>query len=441
VAITSLLTFGALTGLAEPGSDDYVALGLLLALIVGAVRVAVGALRAGVIAYLMSRPMLIGFIPAATLLILASQLPSALGAAAPAGSILEQAAWAVAHPGSWEPASLALSAAVLVLMFGGRRITPLFPGVLVAVALAIGVSLLLGYDGDRVGSVDPGLPPVSLALPWSEAGGLLLAGVVIALVGFAEPASIARAFAIEDRQAWSPDREFVSQGAANVAAGLTGGFPIGGSFSRSSLNRFAGATTRWSGAVTGVAVLLFLPLAFVLSPLPRAVLGAIVIGAVLPLIRIPPILRLWRFSKPQFLVAGATFGLTLALAPRIERAVLIGIALALVIHLWRELRVDLRSWSEDGALHLRPAGVLWFGAAQDLQDSVMECLAGQGDAHTLVLHLDGIGRLDVTGALAVRTVLAEGRRLGLDVKVAGVQSRDRRLVEGVVEPERDPLGE
>lgn len=188
-------------------------------------------------------------------------------------------------------------------------------------------------------------------------------------------------------------------------------------------------------------VLLFLPLAFVLAPLPEAVLGAIVIGAVLPLIRIRPILRLWRFSRPQFLVAATTFALTVAFSPQIERGVLIGIALSLVVHLWRELRVDARSWVEDQTLHLRPAGVLWFGSAQDLQDTFLARLVEHSGVRAVVLHLDGIGRLDVTGAIVVRTVLEEGQRMGLNTELAGVQPRDRRLVEGVVEKERDPLDE
>ena len=439
VAITSLLTFGALSTLAQPGSDEYVALGLLLALVVGAVRVAVGLLRAGVIAYLMSQPMLLGFVPAAAVLIVASQLPSALGVEPPAGGVLEQFVWTLAHPGAWRLTAIALAAGTLALMLGGRRLHPLFPGVLVAVAIAAAVSPLLGYRGEVVGDITVGLPPLSLDLPFAALGTLLIPGAVIALVGFAEPASIARAFAAEDRKTWDADREFVSQGAANVAAGLTGAFPVGGSFSRSSLNRLAGARTRWSGAVTGVVVLAFLPVAGLLGPLPVAVLGALVIGAALSLIELGPIFRLWPHSRPQFAVAAGTFALCLALAPRLDRAVLIGFALALVIHLVRELRIDLREWTDGDTLHLRPSGVLWFGAAQDLEDRFLRRLAQHPEARRLVIHLDGLGRIDVTGALALHTVLERARSSGLEADVEGVQPRDRRLVDGIVCPRGEPL--
>lgn len=439
-AVTGLLTFGALSGLATPGSDRYVALGLALALIVGLVRVLVGALRAGVVAYLMSSPMLMGFVPAATLLILASQLPTAAGVSPPDGGILEQAAWTLANVGEWAPAAVALTALVLLAMFGGRRLHPLFPGVLVAVVAAIALSVGLDYGGATIGDIDAGLPPLSLDLPLGSVPSLLAGGAVIALVGFTEPASIARAFAARDRTTWSPNREFVSQGAANVAAGLCGGFPVGGSFSRSSLNREAGARSAWSGAITGAAVLAFLPVAFLLAPLPEAVLAAIVIGAVLPLIRVRPMLRLFPHSKPQFLISAATFALTLALAPRLERAVLAGTALSIAVHLWRELRVDIRVWEEGGAVHLRPQGVLWFGAAQDLETRFLDILAHHLDAKRLVLHLDGTGRLDLSGALALRSVCEEARRSGLQTEVLGVQDRDRRLVDGIVESEQDPIG-
>jgi len=181
--------------------------------------------------------------------------------------------------------------------------------------------------------VPTGLPDLSLDLPWGSTGTLLVGGVLIALVGYAEPASIARVFAEEDGQRWSADREFVSQGVANVAAAVSGAFPVGGSFSRSSLNRLTGAQTRWSGLVTGAAVLAFLPFADVLAPLPRATLGGVVIAAVVGLVRPVALVSMVRRSPAAALVAWATFFATLALAPRVEQGVLVGILLSLAVGL------------------------------------------------------------------------------------------------------------
>jgi len=439
VAITSLLTFGALSAQAPPGSDHYVELGLMLALVVGVVRIALGTLRAGVVAYLMSQPMLLGFVPAAAVIIVASQVPEALGAESTGDAPLEQAARSLAHPERWEPAALALALLVLALVFGGRRLHALFPGVLAAAALGILATVLAGYGGSTVAEIPESLPPISAALPWSDLPRLLVPGGVIALVGFAEAASISRRFASEERSPWSPDREFVSQGAANVTAAFTGGMPCGGSFSRSSVNRMSGARTRLSGAVTGVAVLAFLPFASILEPLPTAVLGGIVIAAVLPLIRLSPMLALWRLSPPQFGVAVVTFAATLALSPRIERGVLIGIGLSLLVFLWRMLRLDVDVTVDGEAIELRPRGVLWFATAQKLGDVLLEVLARERHVRSLRLDLSGVGRVDTTAAIAIRGLIGDARRAGLEVRLENVPPRSMALVEGLLRPERDPL--
>ena len=324
---------------------------------------------------------------------------------------------------------------MLIAVFGGRRLHALFPGVLVAAVAAIVYSKASGYGGPIVGALPTGLPPVSVDLPWGEVPALLLSGTVIAVVGYAEAGSIARAFAAEDRERWDSDKEFVSQGAANVAAAFSGGFPVGGSFSRSSLNRLAGGRSRWSGAVTGVFVLLALLFAGVLEPLPKAILGATVVAAVLPLIRPRRILALWRPSRPAFLIATVTFVSTIILSPHVEQGVLIGVALSIGVHLWRELRIDTELRTDGGTLHVTPHGVLWFGAAQALQDRILDELAAHRDVRRLVLHLDALGRLDITGAIALRAVLDEAHRAHVTGEVTGVQPRDRRLVDRVVEAE------
>ena len=440
VALTALLTFGALTALAPAGSPEYVQLGILLALVVGVARLLVGLLRAGVVAYLMSQPMLMGFVPAAAVLILASQLPTAFGAEAPGDGVLPDGAWTLVHPGAWETPSILLAVCALAVVVAGPRLHRLFPAVLVAVGAGIAYSLAAGYGGPKVGAIPEGLPPFSFRFPWSDLHRLLLPGVVIALVGFAEPSSIARTFAAQERRPWSSNREFVSQGVANVVSSVSGGFPVGGSFSRSALNRLAGARTRWSGAVTGIAVLCFLPFASSLASLPRAVLGAIVIGAVLGLIRVMPLFRLWRYSKPQFAVAWATFGLTLGLSPHVERAVLAGIGLAIAVHLARELSLDVEQRVDGDTLHLEPTGVLWFGSSRLLEDTFLGLLPEHPEVRRLVIHLGGLGRVDLSGALALRALVQDARAAGLEVGLEDVPPRAQRWVGPLIEPEADPLG-
>ncbi len=428
VALTSLLTLGALSAMAAPGSQLYIALAALLALVVGVARLIVGLVKEGRISYLMSRPVLQGFTIAAALLIVGSQLPGAFGVSPPVEGVIRRAWWALAHPGEWEAASVVLASLTGVLILGGRRIHALLPGVLFATLIGIGYSVATGYSGATVGDVPAGLPPLPRDIPWSRLPLLLIPGGVIALVGFAEAASISRTFAVVDRRPWNPDREFISQGIANVAAALSSGFPVGGSFSRSSINRLAGARSRWAGAITGLTVLAFLPFAGILAPLPRAVLSGIVIAAVLGLIRLRQLAGLWQLSKPQALNAWTTFSLTLILAPRIDLAVLIGILLALGIHAWREMKVRCDSWLEDSTFHLAPRGVLWFGSAPQMQRSFMHELEEGHDVDRIVLHLGGLGRIDLSGAMMLKEFQEEMAAGEIEVEIAGVPYHARRIL-------------
>lgn len=433
VALTALLTLGALLPLAPTGTPEYVALAILLALVVGVTRVLVGVLRAGGVAYLMSQPVLMGFTSGAAILILSSQLPGALGVTGPpGGGVLQSAAWALAHPGSWEAAALALSAATVALTLGARKIHPLIPGVLIATVAGLVYSLVAGYAGPTVGEVPRGFPTPTLDLPWTMLPVLIVPGIVIALVGFAEAASISRSFAAQDREPWDPNKEFVGQGLANLASGLSGGFPVGGSFSRSSVNRLAGARSRWSGAVTGVVVLGFLPFAFVLAPLPRAVLSAIVISAVASLVKIRPLFRLLKVSPLQAMVGLSTFAFTLLLAPRVDQAVLLGVVLALGVHAWREMNPGIKSWVEGETLHIRPEGVLWFGSAPELEEEAFALLERDDGTTRIVFHLGALGRIDYTGALGLKQLQADADAAGIEVEFVDAPSHAQRILRKVL---------
>ncbi len=434
VALTSLMTLGALVPLAGTGTEEYVALAILLALVVGITRVLVGVFKAGGVAYLMSQPVLMGFTSAAAILILSSQLPGALGAvAAPEGAVLFRAGWSLIHPGAWEVTSLVMTVGTVVMILGGRKVHPLVPGVLIATGAGLAYSMVTGYAGPTVGEVPRGFPMPTLDLPWTMLPELVVPGIVIALVGFAEAASISRTFAAQDRESWDPSKEFVGQGLANLASGFSGGFPVGGSFSRSSINRIAGATSRWSGAVTGLVVLAFLPVAHVLAPLPRAILSAIVISAVASLVKIRPLFRLLKVSPLQAMVGIGTFGFTLLLAPRVDQAVLLGVVLALGVHAWREMRPRLHSWVEGETLHIRPEGVLWFGSAPELEEDAFDLLNRDDGTIRIAFHLGSLGRIDYTGALGLKQLKADADAAGIEVEFIGIPSHAERIMGKVLQ--------
>jgi SulP family sulfate permease len=433
VAMTALLTFGTLAPLADPRSPEFIALAALLALVVGVARLFVGLLKGGWLSYLMSRPMLTGFMSGASVLIVASQLPGALGSDAPDGGVVGRAVWALANPGSWQGPAMGLSALTVVVIVGGKRIHALVPGVLIAAVGGLVYSALSGYQGPVIGPVPEGLPPFSLDLPWGRTPTLVLPAVIIALVGFSEAASISRVFASEDRERWDPDREFLSQGLANLASGISGGFPIGGSFSRSSVARLSGARSRWTGLVSGFVVLLFLPFSGLLALLPRAILSGVVIAAVWTLFRPRELLGLWSFSKPQALVGWSTFGLTLALSPHVEDAVLIGILMAGAVHLLRQIRLDMTSRREGDTLHLEPHGTLWFGSAPALEDAMLSHLADEPGVSQVVIHCGGLGRIDLSGAWTLSEMLDEIRDAGIRIDLTGVPGHARRVLHAVGE--------
>lgn len=426
VALTSLLTLGALSGQADAGTTEYVKAAALLALVVGVTRVALGVARLGIVAYLMSEPVLAGFTAGAAILISGSQLSIALGVPRPDGGVLRRAGHTVVHPGEWSLEAVVLAGITVALVLGGRRVHRMFPGVLLAVIGGLVYSRASDYDGPTVGKLPERFPDLSLDLPWDDLGALVVPGIVIALVGFAEPASIARVFAAATRTRWSSNREFVSQGVANIASAVSGGFPVGGSFSRSSLNRFAGARSRWSGAVTGVVVLAFFPFAGILEELPIAILAAIVIAAVAPLIRLGPLVRLWRESVPQAVVGTGTFAATLATSPHVEYGVLIGIGLALGTHLWRELPITYGVERDGTTLRIRPEGVIWFGSTPQLESEVLTELADHRDADVLVIDLAGTGRVDYSGGVVLRRLVDEAEMAGLRVEIVGVPAHARR---------------
>lgn len=428
VALTGLLTLGALTPLAQTGTAEYAALAALLAVVVGVARVLVGLLHAGWLVYLMSYPMMTGFLSAAAILILSSQLPGALGSEAPADAVLGRAWWALSHPESWELASLVLTVVTVSVVVAARRKHPLVPGVLIAAVIGILFSELTGYTGRTVGSVPAGLPPLSFDLPWLRLPSLIVPGIVISVVGFAEGVSISRLFASRDRQRWDADREFLSKGIGNLVAGFTSGLPVGGSLSRTSVNRHAGATSRWSGLVTGVTVLLFLPFADVVASLPRAVLSGIVIAAVVGIVRPRQLLSLWRIAKPQALVGWGTFTMTLLLAPQVDRGILWGIALSAAVHMWRELKPKVRAERIGDTLYLEPSGVLWFASAPAMEDLLIARLAADPDVSRVVIRCQGLGRIDLTGAHVLAEMIEHAEAAGIQATLVDVPDHAARVL-------------
>jgi hypothetical protein len=170
VALTSLLTLSALAPLADVGSPAFVAHAALLALIVAAVRLLLGVCRWGAVAYLMSQPVVSAFTVAAAILIVASQIPAVVDVGAQSQNPFLSAAHALSRPDAWEGLAILIGVATITAVILGRRISPLFPVVLLATIVALPVSTLGIVDVSVVGEIPAGLPPLDLGLPGGQWG-------------------------------------------------------------------------------------------------------------------------------------------------------------------------------------------------------------------------------------------------------------------------------
>jgi SulP family sulfate permease len=331
VALTALLTAASLSAFAQPGSEAWAALAVVLALGAGLMQAVAGVARLGRVVERLPASLMLGFVNAAALVILLSQLPTMLGVRVPAGAGVADALRALlAGLPSANPATAGFGIVSLLALLGLRRAWPRLPGALVVSVVAIGVSVAIGYEsrGTVVGDLPPGLPvPAWPTLDPGVVVSLLPSMLLIALISFIEVTSSAQVIATRTGVAWNVNQELVGQGLAKLASGVFGAFPVSGSFSRSALNLSAGARTAWasivSAALVGVALMFA---AGSLHHLPTAVLAALIVSAVGGLLTPGELVRAWQGSRAEAAIAWTTLIATLLSAPRIHYGLLAGLA-------------------------------------------------------------------------------------------------------------------
>ena len=428
-ALSCLLISASLNGLAAPGSPEWVNLAVWLALLSGAVQVLLGLVRFGWFLNLVNAPVLMAFTQAAAVLIIASQLPDLLGWRGGDRPWAELASW-----DGWAAGFGLLCLGLLVL---SRRWKPAFPSVLLLVLLSAAASVALHFEG-RGGSVVGLLPQGMPALHWphwpgwATLGQLLLPVIVITLISFLETAASAKVDNARQGTRWNQDQDLIGQGLGKLAAAFSGAFPTSSSFSRSALNLYAGARSGWatvfSVVVVGLALLWFLP---VLHHVPQAVLAAIVVVAVIGLIRPGEFVKLWRISRVEAAIAAVTFAVTVLASPQLYWGVLVGVMLALSHFLYLRLhpRIIEVGRHADGRLRdrhlwqlpplapdtcaLRMDAALDFGSANALEQAVSDHLAAQPQTRRVVLFAQAINRIDATGVetfVRLRQQLASQQR-------------------------------
>ncbi len=449
VAVISLMTAAALEPMFPSGSAAYIGAAMLLAALSGVVLLLMAVLRLGFLANFLSHPVISGFISASGLLIALSQFKYILGVSAEGQTVLQLIpSLAQQLPFINVPTLLIGGLCLVFLQLARTRLK----GLLLALGLSSGwansltktgpvltiiVSVLVVTWGDLassgvhvVGAIPEGLPALRLpTMDWQLAMQLLPAALLISLVGFVESVSVAQTLAAKRRERIDPDQELVGLGAANIAAAVSGGFPVTGGFSRSIVNFDAGARTPMAGILTALGIaltaLFFTPL---FHNLPHAVLAATIIVAVLSLVDFGSLKRTWRFSKQDFIAQAATmFGV---LFMGVEIGIVMGVSLSLLLFLWRTSRphsavVGQLPGSEhfrnierfnviqsDTVLSLRVDESLYFPNARYLEERIIELMVDYPDCQHLVLMCSGVNLIDASAldsleAIAERLTAAQ----------------------------------
>lgn len=422
VAIVSLLTASALAPMATEGTDAYLGAAALLALMVGIVHLVVGVARLGFLVNFLSHSVLVGFTSAAAIIIGFSQVKHVLGISVArqegfVGTVREVSR----NIGDVHWPTLMVGLASLTTLFALKRWARRAPAALVVVvgSIVAGEVLDLESRGVRaVGDIPNSLPTFGIpSTQVSLVGDLVVSALVITLVGFMESIAVAKVYARRHGYEVEPNQELVGLGAANVAAGVFGGYPVTGGFSRTAVNDAAGARTPMASVFTALLVLVTIAaLTPLLSSLPNAALGSIILVAVLGLIDAAEVRHIARVKRTDLIGLGAGFGATLALGIELGIAVAVVASMLVVFarmstphtarlgHVagttsYRNVNRFPEALVLPGVRIVRIDAALSFVNAERIKRVLRtEAAELSEEPRALVLDASGIGDIDATGA-------------------------------------------
>ncbi|MFI6287599.1 SulP family inorganic anion transporter [Streptomyces sp. NPDC051018] len=463
---TALMTAAVIGPLAAGNGDRYTALAAGLAIAVGLLCLAAWAARLGFVADLLSRPVLVGYLGGIALIMVVDQLSKVTGVPTGDGGFFPRLVTFVRELPALQPATTALSAATLVLLFAVARFLPALPGPLLAVVA--GALVVAAFDLQErgiavVGEVATGLPRPQLPSA-GDLPELMLPALGVLLVGYTDVILTGRAFAGPE-PGGRPDanRELLALGATNIGAGLLRGFPVSSSASRTALAQAAGAHTQMYSLAAGaviVAVLVFLGPALALIPVP--VLGALVVYAAVRLVDLAGFRRLASFRRREFALAVACLVGVLALG--ILYGVLVAVGLSVAELLTRVARPhdavlglvpgvagmhDIDDYPQartvPGLLVYRYDSPLFFANAEDFRRRALAAVDEQEEHGErvlwFVLNAEANVEVDITALDSLASLRSELARRGIAFAMARVKQDLREQLDAyglteVVDPER-----
>ena len=445
VAVVSLMTASAVGQIAAEGTLDYLTAAIALALLSGGMLVVMGIFRLGFLANFLSHPVISGFITASGVLIAAGQLRHILGVSGSGSTLPEILASLFGQHGAINPVTLAIGIGALAFLYFARKyLKPLLvtvgipprladmmakaaPIVAVAVTVGLAAGLDLGAQGVAlVGEIPQGLPAFGVpALSLDLISALLVPAFLISVVGFVESVSVGQTLAAKRRQRIDPDQELIGLGAANIAAGLSSGYPVTGGFARSVVNFDAGAQTPAAGVFTAVGIALAaLFLTPLLASLPQATLAATIIVAVLSLVDFGAVRRVFAYSKSDFAAMAATIVVTLGWG--VELGIVAGVVLSLLLHLYRTSKPHVAIVGQvPGTEHYRNVErhpvltspeilsvrvdeSLYFANSRFLEDTIAANVAERPELKHVILMCSAVNAID---ASALESLEEINRRL------------------------------
>jgi len=443
IAIMSLLVLTTLSPIAEPGTQDFIDLAFLLALIVGIIYFVIGMFRFGEIMSFISHSAVKGFTAAASLIIIATQLPNFLGlSVARHEYIFHQLLDIITSLPELHPLTMTVGITAFAIIYGVKRVRPAFPASIAALVLTTVATYVFQLNQKGVaivGQIPGGLPQPHFHVTDVDTISLLIGpAIVIAMVSFAETYSVGKAISSETKQKLNVDQEFIGQGLANMIGSFIQSYPVSGSFSRTAINFASGAKTGISSAVSSLSVVLSL---LFLTPLftyiPKAALAALVISAVLLLFHPKEVFKLWKMNRHDGIVAITVFILSLLAKP--DYALLIGVMISLVFFLWKTMHPRIIRITKDPQhnmfvnadahekpscpqiLHLSSDNVIYFANAEYTVEHILEKLDEMDSpVKYLLLDLQAMGFVDITGIDELRLLLEEAKSRGVAVAFMGI---------------------
>ena len=441
VAVVSLMTLTAASAIALPGSAEFIAAALVLALLSGLFLLLLGIFKLGFLANLLSHPVVSGFITASGIIIATSQLKSIFGIKASGAAMPELVSSIAATIGTTNLPTLIIGVSATVFLFWVRKgLKPLLmrfglparpaelvakAGPIAAVAVSTIATIIFGLEAKGVmvvGDIPQSLPPFSVPLIdlelWKT---LAIPALLLSIIGFVESVSVGQTLAAKRRQRIDPDQELIGLGAANLSAAFSGGYPVTGGFARSVVNFDAGAETPAAGAFTAVGIALAaLFLTPLLASLPIATLAATIIVAVLSLVDLKTPLTIWRYSKMDFSAMAATIGVTLLAG--VEPGVIAGVSLSLALFLWRSSRPHAaivgrvpetehfrnvnrhKVFTDPRILTIRIDESLTYLNARWLEEFILEQVAEQKTVRHVVLMCSAVNAIDASALESIEAI-------------------------------------